>query len=194
VVLEGCKECLDPRENFPQGTRLSFRKIYRDELIRRLAAAGVRQKEIAEKVGLSQNRISEIVKTSETDKLQPSQSELTVTAKLKDELARLKDEKEANADKRRAVEMAIRVLIDDGKSLYDITGKIISDMTLVTARYVNMIKQEIFEKFTSLGNDSQVPEITKSEAKELTVTHSCNRLHKRKSADAPGALIVSCET
>ncbi len=75
-----------------------------------------------------------------------------------------------NADKRRAVEMAIGILVEDGKSLHGITGKIISDMTLVTARYVNMIKKEIFEKFSSLGNCSQVPEITKSEAKELTVT------------------------
>ena len=170
MVLEGCKECLDPRENFPQGTRLSFRKIYRDELIRRLAAAGVRQKEIAEKVGLSQNRISEIVKTSETDKLQPSQSELTVTAKLKDELARLKDEKEANADKRRAVEMAIRILVEDGKSLHEITGDLIAEMTLVTRQYVNKVKSEIVEQMTTLGNKFQVPEVTKSEAKELTVT------------------------
>ena len=84
-----------------------------------------------------------------------------------------------NADKRRAVEMAIRILVEDGKSLHEITGDLIAEMTLVTRQYVNKVKSEIVEQMTTLGNKFQVPEVTKSEAKELTVTQTCNRLHNR---------------
>ena len=68
--------------------RRNLSKEDRDELIRRLAEQGYKQREIAEATGLSQNRISEIVKISETDKFHASQSpDLTVTARLRDQLA-----------------------------------------------------------------------------------------------------------
>ena len=75
--------------------------------------------------------------------------------------------------------MAIRILVEDGKSLHEITGDLIAEMTLVTRQYVNKVKSEIVEQMTTLGNKFQVPEVTKSEAKELTVTHPCNPLHNR---------------
>jgi hypothetical protein len=65
------------------------------------------------------------------------------------------------------VEMAIRILVEDGKSLHEITGDLIAEMTLVTRQYVNKVKSEIVEQMTTLGNKFQVPEVTKS---ELTVT------------------------
>lgn len=75
--------------------------------------------------------------------------------------------------------MAIRILIEENKSLHEITGEMVAKMTLVTARYVNAIKHEIFEKLSSLGNYSQVTEVTKSEAKELTVTQKLKEKVKR---------------
>jgi transcriptional regulator with XRE-family HTH domain len=64
----------------------------RDELIRRLVAAGHKQKDVAEAVGLDQSRISRIARNAdeicETHKSPISQSpDLTTTAKLKDDLA-----------------------------------------------------------------------------------------------------------
>ena len=74
--------------------RRNLSKDQRNELIRRLAANGVRQKDIAEKVGVSQGRISQISKeVLETNKHQPSQTDdLTVTQKHKEEKARLQKE------------------------------------------------------------------------------------------------------
>lgn len=68
--------------------RRNLSKEDRDELIRRLVAAGHKQKDVAEAVGLSKSRVTEIVKSSGTE-LAPSftKSDLTVTAKLKDDLA-----------------------------------------------------------------------------------------------------------
>jgi len=64
----------------------------RDELIRRLADRGVKQKEIAAAVGMSKARVSEIVsKSSETELRNNSQSpDLTRTMKMEDEIAALK--------------------------------------------------------------------------------------------------------
>jgi transposase len=91
-----------PPENLPEGTR-QFRKIYRDELIRRLAAAGHKQKDIAEKVGLSKGHVSEIV----NKKSSGIEHELTIKstsaaeeleAKQR-EIERLRAEKEALAER-----------------------------------------------------------------------------------------------
>ena len=68
--------------------RRNLSKEKRDEMIRRLAAAGVRQKDIAEKTGLSKQRVGEIVNPKSTETgLAPgiTSSDLTVTAKLKAE-------------------------------------------------------------------------------------------------------------
>jgi predicted DNA-binding protein (UPF0251 family) len=100
VVLEGCKECLDPRENFPQGTRLSFRKIYRDELIRRLAAAGVSKKDIAEKIGLTQRSVQRIVPEGRQNVAENPIKSTSAAEELEAqqrEIERLKAEKEALA-------------------------------------------------------------------------------------------------
>nr|WP_321503228.1 ParB N-terminal domain-containing protein [uncultured Dethiosulfovibrio sp.] len=75
--------------------RRNLSRDHRNELIRRLAANGVRQKEIAEKVGLSKPRVSEIInqKSSETEHL-PSEIirlNLNQTSTLA-ELARLQAE------------------------------------------------------------------------------------------------------
>ena len=63
-------------------------------------ASGVRQKDIAEKVGLTQQSVSHIVKgnTNNLSATEFTNSDLTVTAKLKDELEALRrrlDEAEA---------------------------------------------------------------------------------------------------
>ena len=71
-----------------------------------------------------------------------------------------------NADKRRAVEMAFRWLIEEGRSLKSITDTEVAEMACVTIRFVGTIREIVY---TNL-NGSQVTEVTKSEAKELTVT------------------------
>ena len=84
--------CSEGVENLPQGTRLSFRnfsKDDRDELIRRLAASGHKQKEIAEAVGLTRSGVANIISAGVQKGQAPdfTNSELTTTQRLKDELA-----------------------------------------------------------------------------------------------------------
>lgn len=73
--------------------RRNLSKEDRDELIRRLVAAGHKQKDVAEAVGISQQHVSRIAGNSSEDlhimsKSPISQSpDLTTTAKLKDDLA-----------------------------------------------------------------------------------------------------------
>ncbi len=64
--------------------RRNLTRDQRDALIKRLAASGVRQKEIAEKVGLTKAAISHIVGESKNLTAPPiTNPDLTVTAKLK---------------------------------------------------------------------------------------------------------------
>ena len=143
--------------------RRNLSKEDRDELIRRLAASGRHtQKEIAETVGLERSVVSKIINKDVQNAHSPTIKSTSAAEEL--------EAKRTNADKRRAVEMAIRILVEDGKSLHEITGDLIAEMTLVTRQYVNKVKSEIVEQMTTLGNKFQVPEVTKSEAKELTVT------------------------
>ena len=82
--------------------RRNLSKEDRDELIRRLAASGHRQKDIAEAVGLSLRRTQEIVQGAETAQAPDfTNSELTTTQRLKDELVKLRAEKDALAEKQR---------------------------------------------------------------------------------------------
>lgn len=75
-----------------------------------------------------------------------------------------------NADKRRAVEMAFRWLIDEGRSLKSITSVEIADMARVSKSSVEKNRDEIVSRFATNAENTQVTEVTKSEAKELTVT------------------------
>lgn len=82
--------------------RRNLSKEDRDELIRRLASAGHKQKEIAAKLGLTRTAVNKIVGGVKNSLVtEVTNSELTTTARLKDELARLKAEKEALAEKQR---------------------------------------------------------------------------------------------
>lgn len=174
--------------------RRNLSKEDRDELIRRLAAAGHRQKDIAEAVGLSKQAVSKIVNPSPQSGQAPeiTNPELTTTQRLKDELARLRAEKDALAERERKesqarmkaegerislqnqldgmVEMTFRWLIEEGRSLKSITDTEIAEMARVTKMFVGKIRIEIVSSIGANVNGLQVPEVTKSEAKELTVT------------------------
>ena len=84
--------------------RRNLSKEDRDEMIRRLAASGVKQKEIAKAVGLERSVVTKIIGKDVQNAQVPSvtSSDLTVTARLRDELEamrkRLADE-QANADR-----------------------------------------------------------------------------------------------
>lgn len=84
--------------------RRNLTKEQRNELIKRLAVGGVRQKDIAEKVGLSKQTVSDIVHESgnrtANDFTNPTPPDLTVTQKLKEEKDRLQK------DLNKALEMA----------------------------------------------------------------------------------------
>ena len=71
--------------------RRNLTREKRDEMIRRLAASGVRQREIAEKVGLTRSAVTKIVGEVK-DSPAPAFTipDLTVTAKLKDEIEALR--------------------------------------------------------------------------------------------------------
>jgi len=73
--------------------RRNLSKEDRDELIRRLAAAGVGKEKIVEFAKVSPRRVNQILSGREEISQAPSitNSDLTVTAKLKDELARAKE-------------------------------------------------------------------------------------------------------
>ena len=95
-ALEGCREYLYPWQ---------FRKIYRDELIRRLAAAGHRQKDIAQAVGMTEARISQITKGKNLNNLSENPIKSTSAAEELEakqrEIERLRAEKEALAERER---------------------------------------------------------------------------------------------
>ena len=83
--------------------RRNLSKDDRDTLIRRLAAAGHKQKDIAEKVGLSKGHVSEIVnkKSSEIEHsptIKSTSAAEELEAKQR-EIARLRAEKDALAEK-----------------------------------------------------------------------------------------------
>lgn len=88
--------------------RRNLTKEKRDEMIRRLAAAGVRQKDIAEKVGLTRAGVASVIANG-VEKQHVSaftNYDLTVTAKLKDEVEAMRrklDEAEARAKKNEAL-------------------------------------------------------------------------------------------
>ncbi len=82
--------------------RRNLSKDQRDEMIRRLAAAGVRQKDIAEKVGLTQQSVSHIVKGN-TNNLYESQVNTTTPSAEIESLQRKLEEAEARAKKSEAL-------------------------------------------------------------------------------------------
>ena len=79
--------------------RRNLSKEDRDELIRRLAAAGHRQKDIAQAVGMTEARISQITKGKNLNNLSENPIKSTSAA---EEL----EAKRTNADKRQAVGLA----------------------------------------------------------------------------------------
>lgn len=109
------------------------------------------------------------------------------------EIERLKAEKDAladrerkevgarrtNADKRRAVEMAFRWLIEEGRSLKSITDTEIAKMASVSKMTASRLRDQIVCDIGANVTKLQVPEVTKSEAKELTVTQRLKEKVKR---------------
>lgn len=84
--------------------RRNLSKEDRDELIRRLAAAGHRQKDIAEKVGLSKQAVSKIVNPSPQSGHEPTIKSTSAAEELEakqQEIERLRAEKEALAERER---------------------------------------------------------------------------------------------
>ena len=90
-------------EDLNQLGRRNLTRDQRDALIKRLAASGVPKSEIAGVVGLSRRRTQEIVQGAETAQAPAfTTPDLTVTAKLKDEieaLRRLVEAEKARAGK-----------------------------------------------------------------------------------------------
>ena len=72
-----------------------------------------------------------------------------------------------NADKRRAMEMAFRYLIEDGRPLKSITNVEIAAMAAIGERTVANHRQIIVEQFASNPQNADAPEITNH---ELTTT------------------------
>ena len=72
--------------------RRNLTRDQRDALIKRLVASGVRQREIAEKVGLQEPAVSKIIHGKFPKETAPpfTTPDLTVTAKLKDEIEALR--------------------------------------------------------------------------------------------------------
>ena len=72
--------------------RRNLNRDQRDALIKRLAASGVRQKEKAEKVGLDRSVVTKIISRDVQNAQAPpfTTPDLTVTAKLKDEIDALR--------------------------------------------------------------------------------------------------------
>lgn len=79
-------------EDLNQLGRRNLTRDQRDALIKRLAASGVRQKEIAEKVGLDRSVVTKIISRDVQNAQAPpfTTPDLTVTAKLKDEIEALR--------------------------------------------------------------------------------------------------------
>lgn len=84
-------------------------------MIRRLAARGVKQKDIAEKVGLTRQAVNHIVGNGANDLLVPSitNSDLTVTAKLKDEVESMRRKLEEAEAARRSTEQRLSAVQSD---------------------------------------------------------------------------------
>ncbi len=89
--------------------RRNLTKEKRDEMIRRLAAAGVRQKDIAEKVGLTQQAVSKITKTDTTKLYEPQVNTTTPAAEI-EALQRKLEEAEAA---RRSTEQRLSAVQSD---------------------------------------------------------------------------------
>ena len=84
--------------------RRNLSKEDRDELIRRLAAAGHRQKDIAEKVGLDRSVITKIINRDVQNAHSPTINSTSATEELEAkqrEIERLRAEKDALAEKQR---------------------------------------------------------------------------------------------
>ena len=140
--------------------RRNLSKEDRDELIRRLAAAGHKQKDIAEKVGLSKGHVSEIVNKKS------SEIEHSPTIKSTSAAEEL-EAKRTNADKRRAVEMAFRWLIEEGRSLKSITDTEIAEMACVTNKTVGRIRVQIVENAETLMQTHK-PQISQTDDSTTT--------------------------
>ena len=98
-----------------------WRSEKRDEMIRRLANSGKHtQKEIAQAVGLTKMRINQIVNESGSkETLQVpnvTNSDLTVTAKLKDEVESLRRKLEEAEAARRSTEQRLSAVQSDLKT------------------------------------------------------------------------------
>ena len=140
--------------------RRNLSKEDRDELIRRLAASGKHtQKEIAETVGLERSVVSKIINKDVQNAHSPTIKSTSAAEEL--------EAKRTNADKRRAVEMAFRWLIEEGRSLKSITDTEIAEMACVTNKTVGRIRVQIVENAETLMQTHK-PQISQTDDSTTT--------------------------
>jgi len=131
--------------------RRNLSKEDRDELIRRLAASGHKQKEIAEAVGLSKMRINQIVNDEKSKEILHSPTIKSTSA------AEEMEAKRTNADKKHAVKMAFQQLMEDGRNIRDVddvshteVAKMAAVSVMTVTRHRDTIILELLGEITKL--------------------------------------------
>lgn len=76
----------------------------------------------------------------------------------------------SNADKRRAVEMAFRYLIEGGRTAQGVTNVEVAEMANVNEKTVRRLREEIMPETDTTSAKPKAPEITISAPPDLTVT------------------------
>ena len=94
-LMQLCDSAPDVVELLERETSVRYQKQVRDERIKELRGSGMTQREIAEEVGLSRNRVSEIVSensviTQKTDKSKRNQNGYRITTHTKPQTAAAK--------------------------------------------------------------------------------------------------------
>ncbi|NCC58978.1 MAG: hypothetical protein EOM17_15380, partial [Synergistales bacterium] len=150
-------------ENLPEQGKLIGRrnlsKEDRDALIRRLAAAGVPQRKIAATAKCSQGTVSNIANKMIKNDHSPTIKSTSAAEEL--------GARRTNADKRRAVEMAFRWLIEEERSVESITNVEVAKMASVNEKIVRRLRDEIV---LELDANSAKPKATGITNSELTTT------------------------
>ncbi len=126
----------------------------RDELIRRLAAAGHRKIDIAHAVGLSPQAISKIT----SDYTKCSENPIKSTSAAEELEAR-----RTNADKKHAVRMAFQQLMEDGRNIRDVddvSHTEVARMAAVHRQYVSSVRGDIERELLGDVRIGQPPTIT----------------------------------
>ena len=131
--------------------RRNLSKEDRDELIRRLAASGRHtQKEIADRLGITQPAVSQIVNQGNIKNLYSPSIKSTSAA---EEL----EAKRTNADKKHAVKMAFQQLMEDGRNIRDVddvshteVAKMAAVSVMTVTRHRDTIILELLGEITKL--------------------------------------------